>query len=60
MPVIAILETQITEGVDPNMTIDPEQGLVLLHSAAYYGKLRPMRALIERYHADPTMPDYRG
>ena len=24
MPVIAILETQITEGVDPNMTIDPE------------------------------------
>ena len=60
MPIMAILETQLDQALDPNMTIDPDQGLVLLHSAAYYGKIKPMRSLIEKYHADVKMPDYRG
>ena len=47
LPIIAILETQVSQKLDPNMTIDTEQGLVLLHSAAFYGKIKPVRALIE-------------
>lgn len=60
LPIMAILETQLADKPDPNMTIDADQGLVLLHSAAFYGKIKPVRALIEKYHADATMPDYRG
>ena len=60
LPVIAILETQLGHNLDSNMTIDADQGLVLLHSAAFYGKIKPVRALIEKYHADASMPDYRG
>ena len=60
LPIMAILATQISGGLDPNMTIDSDQGLVLLHSAAFYGKIKPVRALVEKYHADASMPDYRG
>ena len=58
LPIMAILETSAQ--VDSNLVLDPEQGLVLLHSAAYYGKIKPIRALIEKFGADCTMPDYRG
>ena len=40
--------------------IDQEQGLSILHSAAYYGKIKPVRTLIEKFKADPTISDYRG
>ena len=61
LPIMAILETQTgDESLDPNVVIDSEQGLGILHSAAFYGKIKPVRALIERYHADGTMSDYRG
>lgn len=59
---MAILETQTNseEALDPNLVIDSEQGLGVLHSAAFYGKIKPMRALMEKYNADGTMADYRG
>lgn len=60
LPMIAILETQIGDKVDPNMTIDADQGLVLLHSAAFYGKIKPVRALVEKFRADASIADYRG
>ena len=46
--------------VDPNHMLDTEQGLTILHSASFYGKVKPMKALIEKFKADPTLPDYRG
>ena len=42
------------------MKIDADQGLTLLHSAAYYGKVKPLKALIETFNADSSVPDYRG
>ena len=40
--------------------LDSEQGLTILHSASFYGKVKPIKALIEKFKADPTKPDYRG
>ena len=59
LPIMAVLETQ-EENLDPDMVIDAERGLTLLHSAAYYGKIKPMRALVERFHADKRAQDYQG
>ena len=42
------------------MLIDDDQGLTLLHSSAYYGKIKPMRTLVEHFGADVSYPDYRG
>ncbi len=62
LPIIAIFESQKSEKErpDPDMKIDVDQGLNLLHSAAFYGKLKPLRTLIEKFKANPSSPDYRG
>jgi ankyrin repeat protein len=59
MPVIALLSKK-PELIDINKVIDEEQGLTLLHCAAYYGKLNPVRALVEKFNADLNKKDYRG
>mmetsp|Transcript_26805 Transcript_26805/g.33392 ORF Transcript_26805/g.33392 Transcript_26805/m.33392 type:complete len:171 (+) Transcript_26805:315-827(+) len=60
LPIMAVMATSKGEKIDPNLIIEPDQGLVLLHSAAYYGKIKPVRALVERFKAKCTMKDYRG
>ena len=61
LPALAWLDAQkVTGEVDPEKLIDEDQGLTLLHSAAYYGKMKPLRTLVEHFGADPSYPDYRG
>jgi ankyrin repeat protein len=59
MPAIALLSKK-PDMIDVNKVIDEEQGLTLLHCAAYYGKLNPVRALVENFGADLNKKDYRG
>ena len=35
-----------------NVVIDENQGLTPLHSAAYYGKMKALRALVEVFNAN--------
>lgn len=61
LPSIAILATQGDEKETHSETLlDPEQGLTLLHSAAYYNKVKPLRTLIEKFGANPALADFRG
>ena len=61
LPIMAIMKiSQHKNKISPNLIIDPEQGLSLLHSAVYFGKIKPVRVLVEKFKADPTISDYRG
>lgn len=60
LPIMAVLETQKAKHVDGNLIIDHEQGLRLLHTAAFYGKIKAVRALVEKHGAKVAIPDYRG
>jgi hypothetical protein len=40
--------------------IDINQGLRLIHYACYFGKIKPLKALVEQFNADIMAIDYRG
>jgi ankyrin repeat protein len=42
------------------MVVDENQGLTLLHSSCFFGNIKAMKTLIEKYSADVNLTDYRG
>lgn len=45
---------------EPNKLVDESQGLTLLHSTSYFGNVKAMKCLVERFGADVNLADYRG
>ncbi|CDW85580.1 ankyrin repeat protein [Stylonychia lemnae] len=57
LPSMLLLQKKIIKADD---VIDPNQGLKLLHFACYFGKIKPIKSLVEIYKTDINTIDYRG
>lgn len=57
LPVVLLLKKGI---VKVDEIVDPTQGFSMMHYAAYFGKIKPLKAMIEEFVADVNITDYRG
>ena len=55
LPIMCLFEKKL---IDPaTFIIDPNTGATTLHYCAHFGKVKPLKALIERFNIDPFSTD---